>query len=158
MKPAYIKRKNIPDIKTLQGWLNCPPALSFWSRLVQEEKIRLGQMSVISLVPGGVESSWYGLPAPHLASSLDSQSSPSYSPEPLVAQADWIYHWRQVRYYRKVRYECKFEAHITSVLTLLRTPCRPSLSVRSLMAKALGRSCLLANTSKTASRSSSSPN
>lgn len=41
---------------------------------------------------------------------------------------------------------------------LLRRACRPSFSVSSLTGKALGRSCLLANTSKTASFNSSSVN
>lgn len=62
----------------------------------------LDQMSVISQMADGVESSWCISSAPHLDSSLDSQSSPSYSPVPLVAQADWIYHWK-VRYYSTVR-------------------------------------------------------
>lgn len=43
----------------------------------------------------------------------------------------------------------------TLTVLLLRV-CRPSLSVSSLMGMALGRSCLLANTSRTASLSSSS--
>lgn len=30
-----------------------------------------------------------------LANSLDSQSRPSYSPWPWVAQVDWMYHWKQ---------------------------------------------------------------
>lgn len=102
-------------------------------------------------------------------SSLDSQSSPSYSPVPWVAQVDSMCH-------------CGDEAHLTvrmgsfasqqgpqfnsergkifvlfKLLTvLLRRPCKPSLSASSLTVKALGRSCLLANTSKTASLSSSS--
>ena len=41
---------------------------------------------------------------------------------------------------------------------LLRRFCRPSLSVISLTDKALGRSCLFANTSKAASLNSSSCN
>ena len=32
-----------------------------------------------------------------LASSFESQSRPSYSPVPCVAQADWMYHWRERR-------------------------------------------------------------
>lgn len=43
-----------------------------------------------------------------------------------------------------------------ALTVLLRSVCRPSLSVSSLTAMALGMSCLLANTSSTASRSSSS--
>lgn len=43
-----------------------------------------------------------------------------------------------------------------TLTVLLRSACRPSLSVSSLTAMALGMSCLLANTSSTASRSSSS--
>ena len=57
---------------------------------------------------------------------------PSYRPSPDVAHVDWMYHLR------------------------LRIEWRPSLSVISATDMALGRSCLLAKTSRTASRSSSS--
>lgn len=43
-----------------------------------------------------------------------------------------------------------------ALTVLLRRDCRPSLSVISLIAMAFGRSCLFANSSSTASRSSSS--
>jgi hypothetical protein len=66
-----------------------------------------------------------------LAMLLDSQSRPSYKPSPEVAHVLWIYQWRW------------------------RNEWRPSLSVISAAFIALGRSCLLANTSRTASRSSS---
>merc|ERR1712006_11873 len=64
----------------------------------------------------------------------ESQSRPSYKPSPVVAHADWINH------------------------CLLRILCKPSFSVTSAAGIALGKSCLLANTSKTASRISSSFN
>merc|ERR1711935_958359 len=62
----------------------------------------------------------------------DNQSKPSYKPSPVVAQADWMNHWR----WRKLW--------------------RPSFSVTSAAAMALGKSCLLAKTRSTASRISSS--
>merc|ERR1711896_90795 len=69
---------------------------------------------------------------PFLERLVESQSRPSYSPSPDVAQVDWMY---QLRW---------------------RSECKPSLSVISAAFMALGRSCLLANTNRTASRSSSS--
>ena len=52
-----------------------------------------------------------------LAMLLESQSSPSYSPSPLVAQVLWMYQWR------------------------CRRLCRPSLSVISAAFMAFGKSC-----------------
>eukprot|EP01018_Ginkgo_biloba_P038737 Gb_38389 [translate_table: standard] len=63
---------------------------------------------------------------------FESQSRPSYRPSPEVAQVLWIYQWRWRREWS------------------------PSLSVISAAFIAFGRSCLLAKTSKTASRNSSS--
>ena len=62
----------------------------------------------------------------------ESQSSPSYKPSPVVAQHAWMYH------------------------CLCLKPCSPSLSVIAAALIALGRSCLLANTSNTESLNSSS--
>ena len=59
-------------------------------------------------------------------------SRPSYRPSPLVAHVDWMYH------------------------CLCLSEWRPSLSVISAAFMALGRSCLLAKTRRSASRSSSS--
>lgn len=108
-----------------------------------------------------------------LESSLDSQSSPSYSPVPWVAQVDSMCHCGDNRLCqtKKREYKCS-SVHADLIFTagvermflfrlltvLLRRACRPSLSVSSLTDKALGRSCLLANTSKTASFNSSSSN
>merc|ERR1712060_172031 len=58
---------------------------------------------------------------------FESQSRPSYKPSPVVAHADWMYHCR----WRKL--------------------CRPNFSVTSAAAMALGKSCLFAKTSSTAS-------
>merc|ERR1719384_1268176 len=63
----------------------------------------------------------------------ESQSKPSYSPSPVVAQADWMNHWR-------------FETH-----------CKPSFSATSDTGIEFDRSCLFAKTNKAASRNSSSP-
>lgn len=91
-----------------------------------------------------------------LDSSLESQSSPSYSPVPWVAQVACTCHWerREKRINIEKKRACMPMSHILT--TLLRRLCSPSLSVRSLTAIALGRSCLLANTSNTASLNSSS--
>lgn len=67
-----------------------------------------------------------------LLRALASQSSPSKSPSPEVAQVEMMYHWR------------------------LRRELRPSFSVTSVTVMALGRSCLFAKTRTTASRNSSS--
>merc|ERR1712187_180208 len=53
----------------------------------------------------------------------DIQSRPSYKPSPVVAQADWMYHWR------------------------VRMLFKPSFSVTSLAAMEFGKSCLFAKTS-----------
>lgn len=102
-----------------------------------------------------------------LDNSQDSQSSPSYSPVPWVAQADSTFHCVireymvnkiQERYDRSMlayRFKSYYRCRL---LTFLRRLCRPSLSVTSLTLKALGRSCLLANTSRIASFNSSSCN
>mmetsp|Transcript_11643 Transcript_11643/g.40779 ORF Transcript_11643/g.40779 Transcript_11643/m.40779 type:complete len:227 (+) Transcript_11643:1062-1742(+) len=69
---------------------------------------------------------------PFLERVAESQSRPSYRPSPVVAQVAWMNHSRP------------------------RSEWRPSLSVISAGVMARGKSCLLANTSSVASRSSSS--
>merc|ERR1739836_141219 len=57
-----------------------------------------------------------------LESVRDNQSKPSYRPSPVVAQADWMNHWR----WRKLL--------------------RPNFSLTSAAAMEFGKSCLLAKT------------
>ena len=95
------------------------------------------------------------------ASSIESQSSPSNKPEPCVAHVLWIYHYRKEK-----RTECVNEwwyerlgaekAWLYKLTVLFFSWCKPSFSVTWETSIALGRSCLLANTNTTASRSSSS--
>lgn len=134
-----IKGKTkIGDIKISKRRLYCPLALSFfrdyWSWKIKYWWIQCLCLLSCPVVFSLCLSSLQLVLHYFLDSSWDSQSSPSYSPVPWVAQVDWM---------------CQ---------VLLRRELRPSFSVSSPTFKALGRSCLLANTSKTASFSSSSDN
>ena len=92
---------------------------------------------------------------------LDSHSRPSYSPSPEVAHVLWMY---LVDCKRKQRHKILRQLKCFDFQRLVemfiyqwrwRKVWRPSLSVISAAFIAIGRSCLLANTSNTASRSSS---
>lgn len=90
-----------------------------------------------------------------LANSFDSQSNPSYKPWPCVAHVAWMYHcnnWRRVSFYVKSQF------YIRKLTCRLRNWLRCNLSVNSAAVIAFGKSCLLANISRTASLSSSSCN
>lgn len=89
---------------------------------------------------------------------FESQSSPSYSPSPEVAHVLWIYLQGviyNVGYSKGERQREKDNFNNQFYQWRWRREWRPSLSVISAAFIALGRSCLFANTSSTASLSSS---
>lgn len=174
MQIELVIKENIWEIKIFQSWLYCPPALSCLWTLVLGDQMLMDRMSVLSLLSCGVSLSLSLFTVQlilhyFLYNSRDSQSSPSYSPVPWVAQVDWMCHCGFRDDVVKIRYERMLTGltltvavesmFLLGLLTvLLRRECRPSLSVSSLTVKALGRSCLLANTSRAASFNSSSDN
>lgn len=93
-----------------------------------------------------------------LAMLLESQSRPSYNPSPEVAHVLWIYLWltRDLKQNRQLAGQSRNKQTGKRLYQWrCRREWRPSLSVISAAFIAFGRSCLFANTSSTASLSSS---
>lgn len=145
-------------------WVRCGCDVTHGKRLARkEDRIlefqRTPQSSRFFLVP----LSFYFL----FCSVADSQSSPSYSPSPVVAQHAWMYlpsrgkqsegrqRW-SILARRSNASKSKEQCASAAYHCLCLRPCRPSLSVISAALIALGRSCLFANTSRMESLNSSS--
>ncbi len=174
---VLIIKEKIWDIKISQRRLYCP-ALSFLRTLVLEDQMFLDWMSVPPLLSCGVQSLSLSLSLSHLYS----RSSITWTTLQIatqVLQTAQCPGWRRLTECATVGSEIKWHkldmnaalrmltdlnltAGISSMFLLglltglLRRACRPSFSWSSLTDKALGRSCLLASTSKTASFNSSS--
>lgn len=97
---------------------------------------------------------------------FESQSRPSYNPSPEVAHVLWIYLQNIKGMYMFVSLgeflfmwlnEGQRRGYLSTYQWRCRREWRPSLSVISAAFIALGRSCLFANTSNTASLNSSCP-
>lgn len=167
--------------RTFQRWWNCPPASSFSRRSARCRTRCLASSLLPFPAVLSVSRSHPLVPAAlHLDNSLESQSSPSYSPSPCVAQVDWTCHCgitasraaclrmrpqlfsffltcSGIFKSRCIIWNIYIFFFSWEVLTgLLRYWLRLSFSVSSPTERALGRSCLLANTSKTALFNSSS--
>jgi len=161
--------KNVPKMITC-----CPPALSFLWTLVLEGQMFLDLMSVPSLPSCWVQ--YFSLISPADPSLVLGQGLgqpvESFVQPAALGGAGWLdvplwgqrgygvsYIWKKYKCNSAHDYKLHSGVYGACLLTfLLRRACRPSFSVSSLTGKALGRSCLLANTSKTASFNSSSVN